>query len=318
MDYSGPRELPKECGLEILSWSPAKQVARCRSLCKSFYTATQSRSFHLLQARRAKADAGVFLRGHFVGSQLVFTDESAGGPASSRLLLYNPARRTSLPLGRPGGAKILNNMSAGATILLGDGVDMDVVCVTPTDYWSSFMECWLYSSGERRWKLVSDKVFVGPRNIKSHHPVPTSSGLIYLTSTCGRYHRQDPYIVAVDVKVGSSRILPLPEKAVLASDDGDIEIRSFTIYDMKDPDRWVWEERGLQVNMTSMGLEPRPIGGFSLVNSDILVFTVEEYVYVYDMHSGGGRKFISRLPGCRSYIYSYANTLRPCGRSEEG
>ncbi|CAA7401286.1 unnamed protein product [Spirodela intermedia] len=367
MDYSGPRELPKECGLEILSWSPAKQVARCRSLCKSFYTATQSRSFHLLQARRAKADAGVFLRGHFVGSQLVFTDESAGvppeslqflssgnkiilgsngglvvlledgqeGPASSRLLLYNPARRTSLPLGRPGGAKILNNMSAGATILLGDGVDMDVVCVTPTDYWSSFMECWLYSSGERRWKLVSDKVFVGPRNIKSHHPVPTSSGLIYLTSTCGRYHRQDPYIVAVDVKVGSSRILPLPEKAVLASDDGDIEIAvsgdgslislvvcngasEFTIYDMKDPDRWVWEERGLQVNMTSMGLEPRPIGGFSLVNSDILVFTVEEYVYVYDMHSGGGRKFISRLPGCRSYIYSYANTLRPCGRSEEG
>ncbi|CAA7401359.1 unnamed protein product [Spirodela intermedia] len=359
--------LPDEICSEILSWLPAKQVARCRSLCKGFHAATLSLSFDLRQARRAQGDAGVFLRGYFGRSQLVFTDQSSGvppesvqllsdrnktilgsdgglvvlledgqeGPASSRLLLYNPARRTSLPLGLPGDAKILNNMSAGAAVL-GDGVDVDVVCVTPTDYWSSFLECWLYSSLERRWKLVSDNVFVGPRNIKVGHPVVASNGLIYFASTCGGYISQHPpYIVAVDVRVGSSKILSLPEKAVLASDDGDIEIAGsgsgsllslvvyngaseFTIWDMKDPERWVWEERALQVSMASMGLEPRPVGGFSLVNGDILVFTAEEYVYVYDMHSGEGPRLISCTPGCGSHICSYANTLRPCGRSEQG
>ncbi|CAA6653583.1 unnamed protein product [Spirodela intermedia] len=194
------RNLPDEICTEILSWLPAKQVARCRSLCKGFRAVTRAST----STSRRLAGEG-----------------------------QHEFRR------------------------LGEGVDVDVVCVTPTDYWSCFMECWL-SSWERRWKLVSDKVFLAHRSIKIHHPVLAANGLIYLASTCGRHKRQiPPFLLAVDVRVGSSRILPLPEKAALASDDGDIEkagsgsgsllslvlcnrASEFTIWDVKDPDRWVW------------------------------------------------------------------------------
>ncbi|CAA7387881.1 unnamed protein product [Spirodela intermedia] len=306
------RNLPDEICTEILSWLPAKQVARCRSLCKGFRAVTRSQSFDLSQARRGKGDAGVFLRGYFGVSQLVFTEESSDVPpesvqflsnekktifgcdgglvASSRLLLYNPARVASLPLGIPGGGKVLDNMSSGAS-------------AKASTWTCCFMECWL-SSWERRWKLVSDKVFLAHRSIKIHHPVLSANGLIYLASTCGRHKRQiPPYLLAVDVRVGSSRILPLPEKAALASDDGDIEIAgsgSGSLLSLVVCNRasefTIWDERGLHVSMASKGQKPTVCWSRSPIDE----------------------KLILHQPMLHSFIYSYVNALQPCERSKEG
>ncbi|MQM15188.1 hypothetical protein Taro_048127 [Colocasia esculenta] len=369
----GGRVVPGDVCSEILLWLPAKEALRGRSICRAFDVSSHDRTFFLWQSRRARDDSGLFLRRHDGRFEMVFTDACAGMPPESlqflkggnkRILgshggivifdtmpagdpsstsgfcLYNPVQGELRHIPRPDGASILSVRTFGVAILFadddaGDHVHRyDVVCMTPTSEWSSNMVCWLYSSKEEAWMLIGDNIYVGPRNIKFHSPVVSSHGrVIYLASDCGRYQKQEPYIVAVDIDTGTSKILPLTEK-VLATDgtSGDLEqieiaagecgalsvvhcnsASEFTVWEVKDPDMsWVWEQRG-RVSMAAMGLQPRPVHGVSLVNGDVLVFTVNEDVYVHSLKDEVGQvKVIKGQEGCCPYMCAYANTFRPC------
>ena len=353
--------LPDDIFLEILSWLPANQVARLRILSKSICDGTQGRYFSLLQTRHADADVGVFLGNYNFGRiRMILADDhsrlppaylqflnaskkhiigSGGGlvvflqrdgPDASKLFLCNPVLQKTIPLGRPGRAELGDCGTAGAVVLRGEDDDLGVVYITGTPEWSSSAEIWILSSREKTWKLVYDKIFVGPRNLKYHRPVVGSDGFVFLASGNGTAFRCEPYIVRINVRDGSSGLLDVPKEIRNPSDESEFEIgghgsstylslvlcnraSEYVIWDIKDGDKWAWKKREMKVSMVSMGLRPRPVRVFSFINGETLVFATLNRVYVYELNAGGGRlKRIGRIGEGFPYMCPYANTLQPC------
>ena len=146
----------------------------------------------------------------------------------------------------------------------------------------------------------------------------------------GTAFRSKPYIACIDVHYGSSQSLDVPEEIRNPSDETEFKIggpgrssylslvlcnraSEFVIWDIKEGNQWAWRKREMKVSMVSMGLRPRPMQVFSLINGETLVFATLNRVYVYELNTGGGRlKRIRRIGEGFPYMCPYANTLQPC------
>ena len=342
--------LPEDIQLEIFSWLPGKQVANLQTLSKRTCAGIRSPNFHLSQARRANTDAGFFVRDMNGQFRLFFADGSAGVPPSSvdflnesriqivgsneglvvclqedgHLFIYNPLRKDTLLLGRPGDSNLRVRC---ATVLRGDGVDLQVVCFATIRQSSSYAECWVYSSTRKCWRMASDKVSVRTSNAELRHPVARPDGLVFVASVSGDYWD----ISVVDIHRGSTQSVQIPEAvqgpwitrvleigspragAVLSLVAYNRWTAEFTIWDLNERERRAWEKRGPEISMAAMGLEDEFVESFYLLNADVLVVMVKGQIYTYDIVGGS----LTHLPAqgnswTYSFICPYANTLQPC------
>nr|CAD1837934.1 unnamed protein product [Ananas comosus var. bracteatus] len=162
----------------------------------------------------------------------------------------------------------------------------------------------------------------------------------------------DPYVVALDVDAAavepSSRIVPLPAKAVAAGSRDDYEIRiarwgeigpcliqyrkpasAFALWSLamtKTNEEDVtattttataWKKI-CEVGIEEIKLRKRQIGSFTLINRDILIFITlqRRRLYGYSLSSRQLKK-LGRVDSPYSALIPYTNTLHPCSRDDK-
>lgn len=260
----------------------------------------------------------------------------------STLLLCNPATQTWLPI--PTLEPDMNTLDFVFECKHSSILDLDdYILMSIKRDWARSLECKLYLPKEKKWKTIGN-LYKGAREImfNVYH-----DGVVYFVTDCGndikkknQFYR--PYVVTYDLKNFTSRILKMPRDARRGSHDisckfgifkwGNItssfksicliRLRKFrfTTWVLIDYNLGLWK-RVMKIRIKAiMGLEEYKnsrIAGFTLLNGDMLVFATDEKIYRYNLLGKDGfetsEQVCEHKCGFEVDLFSYSNTLRPCG-----
>ncbi|URE40484.1 hypothetical protein MUK42_06824 [Musa troglodytarum] len=349
----------------VFSFLPAKAFFRLQLVAKRFHQLSTDRRFLLEQAGHNKSASGFFYRDVCGSYGFFLIDPYAGIPASfpeyfnysdevlasagglvfyqrkrywgddhGSLCVCNPARRTWQTLPCPPSQKFGKETRVSVAVkFVYDGDDMTedykLICLTePTDC-PLFQHCGVYDSAANAW-TTDEEIDLGPRELEYDHPV-VSGETVYWASDCVGYLAfPDPYVVAFDTTTKRTEIIPVPEGAVIDSDDDTIEVgmwnerlpclihynenaATFTLWMLRRKSegspQWVKSHEISSIPSVPSFVLSHDSTGMLLVYSD------GYNAYSYSFKDGESQQIGSGFRYYRKFI-PYTNTLRPCGKQE--
>ncbi|KAJ0964086.1 hypothetical protein J5N97_029208 [Dioscorea zingiberensis] len=270
------------------------------------------------------------------GGLIVFENNGNNKSLQGDFCVFNPVLQTFAPIFYPPDI-LLDIPHIGAICMSSDdGEEYEMILVTTKwDMWKTILECRRYSSRDMSWEYLKTIDDSGQRNINLENPIFVN-GSVYWASDTGSYMRNvDSYILAFDVEKRSSELVPLPKEVrnmeadsytiqIAPWVDGAlcliqyIKLKGMVIWVMESPPSQISWRKIHEVDMMTLGLinEQQSVGSYIVINSELLVFTIEDWVYSYCLKDGHvnqlGEYNLSRYPKLRPY----ANTFHPCGRLE--
>lgn len=349
----------------VFSYLPAKAFFRLQLVAKRFHELSKYPRFLLEQAGHNKSASGFFYRDGYGPYGFLLIDPYAGIPASfpdyfnysdevlasagglvfyqrkrywddehGSLCVCNPARRTWRTLPSPPSQKFGKETRVSVAVkFVYDGDDMaedyKLICLTEATDCILFQHCGVYDSAANAW-TTDEEIDFGPRELEYDHPVVCGE-TVYWASDCVSYLRMpDPYVVAFDTTTKRTEIIPVPEGAVIDSDEDTIKVgmwderlpclihysvnaATFTLWMLRRKNegspQWVKSHEISSIPYARSFVLSHGSTGMLLVYSD------GYNAYSYSFKDGESQKIGSSSRFFSKFI-PYANTLRPCGKQE--
>ncbi|XP_039115237.1 uncharacterized protein LOC120250479 [Dioscorea cayenensis subsp. rotundata] len=272
---------------------------------------------------------------------IVFQTNCSSTSSMGDLCVFNPVLRTLAPISSPPDVSLVDEPRISVTCTsTNDGLEYNIILVTmkPGEHpyeWRTILECRCYSSKNMSWEYLKAIDDLGRRGINFENPVFVS-GSIFWASDTGSYMRNtDPYILVFDVEKRTSEFMSLPEEAQKISIDNYkiqvapwtdkslcliqyIKSRAVVIWVMESPvSRGSWMKVH-EVDLVSLGLGDvhQTLDSFTIINSKLLVFTIEDCLYTYSLKDKQMSKLGEHNQGLYPQLRPYANTFHPCGKFE--